>query len=144
MSPNSGAVISSPVGLRVAINNAPRYTYSSMSGPRTLPRVFCRTAAFLYAVAQLCIVLAAFSEGRFGADARSHAEAAGTSSHHAHDEATCAACASRALLSLPGRAGNPTVESSYKPSLVAFQLDLRSEVSARADARPRAPPIRQA
>jgi hypothetical protein len=115
-----------------------------MSGPRTFPRILSRSAVFLYAVAQLCFALAAFSEGRYGADARPHAEADGTSTHHAHDEATCAACASRALLSLPGRGDNPTVESSYQATLVPFQLDLRSEVSARADARPRAPPIRQA
>ena len=115
-----------------------------MSVPSPFRRVLSRSAVFLYAVAQLCMGVAAVSEGRYGADARSHVEAAGTSTHHAHDEANCAACASRALLSFPGRAGSTIVEVSYASALVLFHLDLRSEVSARADARPRAPPIRQA
>lgn len=129
---------------RVAINNGPRYTSCLMNRPSGLSRILSRSAVFLYTLAQLCFALAAFSEGRYGADARSHAESAGTSAHHAHDEASCAACSSRAMLSLPARDDNPMVESSDKATLVAFQLDLRSEVSARVDARPRAPPIRQA
>lgn len=103
-----------------------------------------RAAISLFAAAQLCLVLASFSEGRFGADARAHVEAAGTSVHHAHDEGGCAACTARALLSsfqpeersFPGSNGRATV--------IASQREESPDYSARSGARPRAPPARQA
>ncbi len=103
-----------------------------------------RTAFFLYAAAQLCLAFAAFSEGQFGADARSHVESAGIGVHHAHDEADCAACAARALLSITGDAAGRYVVPARRQSVASSQVYARSDFSARASARPRAPPSRQA
>ncbi len=106
--------------------------------------VIDRTAIFLFAAAQLCLALASFSEGRYGADARSHVESAGTSLHHAHDEASCAACTARGLLSVPQFAQRPAYVSRDRATVVASQRDERPDFKARSDARPRAPPVRQA
>ena len=56
-------------------------------------------AATIAAAAQVSLVGAPLAEGRLGPDAVAHVETAGTRLHHAHDEATCAACVSQHLLS---------------------------------------------
>lgn len=106
--------------------------------------ILSRAALLLYVAAQLCIGLVAATEGRFGADARSHVEAAGTSVHHAHDEAGCAACSARALLAIGGDASRPGLGSASSQSIASFQIDTRHDISTRSNARPRAPPLRQA
>ncbi len=103
-----------------------------------------RAAISIFAVAQLCIALVSFSEGRYGADARAHIEAAGTSVHHAHDEASCAACTARALFASFQHEESPFLESSGRAGVIASQLDARPDFTSRSDARPRAPPVRQA
>ena len=113
-------------------------------GTKALPSILGRTAIFLYAAAQLCLALAAFSEGRFGADARSHVEAAGTSVHHAHDEADCAACAARAMVSVSVPSDRPSFATSESDRIVASQLNVLADVAESPHARPRAPPVRQA
>ena len=56
-----------------------------------------RHAAFLFAaVSQLVGVYLTVPEGRRGVGAGAHAEAVGTTTHYAHDEASCAACQARA------------------------------------------------
>src|SRR5258708_16540313 len=55
-------------------------------------------AATIAAAAQMSLVGAPLAEGRSGPDAVAHIETAGTRLHHAHDEATCAACVSQHLL----------------------------------------------
>jgi hypothetical protein len=107
-------------------------------------RLLSRIAVSLYAVAQLCLALAPLGEGRFGADARAHVEAAGTSTHHAHDEAGCAACSARALLSLPNQNGAPVVATGGSAAVDASQIEIGPELLVRTSARPRAPPVRQA
>ena len=109
-----------------------------------MPSLLARTAIFFYAAAQLCLALAAFSEGRFGADARSHVEAAGTSIHHAHDEAGCAACTARAMLSLAAPSDRAPFSTGTNNARVVSQVDVRPDLSERPHARPRAPPVRQA
>lgn len=111
---------------------------------KALPSIVARTAIFLYAAAQLCLALAAVSEGRFGADARSHVEAAGTSIHHAHDEAGCAACTARAMLSMVSPSDRPIFSINGKSARAASSLDIRADIPGSPHARPRAPPVRQA
>jgi hypothetical protein len=95
---------------------------------------------FFFAVAQFVLAFAPLMEGRFGPDARAHAEEAGTNIHHAHNEADCAACTARDLMA--------AAEPGAKGFLVAH-LDVLSPVALdnRADGqsqsrstRPRAPP----
>lgn len=112
--------------------------------PLTRSSHLSRAAVVLYAVAQLFIALVSVTEGRFGADARAHVEAAGTSMHHAHDEGGCAACAARALLSTNDRADRIALPARPKESVAEAQTASRPNMAARASARPRAPPVRQA
>lgn len=111
---------------------------------RTVRRALWRSAISLFAVGQLVLALAAFTEARFGADARSHVEAAGTSTHHAHDAGDCTACAARALLAVPSPAAHTAIESQDSAALSASQRVELPRVSGESGSRPRAPPFRQA
>ncbi len=125
----------------------PLYTSRVMNSVRRTRFVysaFCRAAISIFAAAQLCLALASFSEGRFGTDARAHVEAAGTSVHHAHDEGSCAACTARALFASFHNEGRPFLESTGRASVIASQVETRPDFTSRSDARPRAPPVRQA
>lgn len=55
-------------------------------------------AAAVAAAAQILIAAAPLAEAGSGPDSGAHVEVAGTNLHHAHDEATCAACVSQHLL----------------------------------------------
>ena len=74
-------------------------------------------AAALAAAAQVSLVGAPLAEGRLGPDAVAHIETAGTRLHHAHDEATCAACVSQHLLSSsePTRSEGLVLAASSSP-----------------------------
>jgi hypothetical protein len=97
-------------------------------------------AATIAAAAQLVIAAAPLTEGRFGPDARAHAESAGTSLHHAHDDATCAACVSQHLLATaePSRPHELViVASSSRPRTAQIIADSRVP---RFFTKSRAPP----
>jgi hypothetical protein len=97
-------------------------------------------AATIAAAAQVFIAAAPLAEGRFGPDARAHIESAGTSLHHAHDDATCAACVSQHLLAAaePGRPHDLVfIVSSSRPRSVDLSADSRVP---RFFAKSRAPP----
>jgi len=97
-------------------------------------------AAAIAAAAQVFIAAAPLTEGRFGPDARAHVESAGTSLHHAHDEATCAACVSQHLLAAaePERPREfVIVVSSSKPNAAVPSADSRVP---RFFTKSRAPP----
>jgi hypothetical protein len=68
-----------------------------MPRPALLPKLLARPAMIFLAVAQVLLALAPLAEGR-GANSTPHVEQAGTAEHHAHDEASCAACVARTLL----------------------------------------------
>ena len=65
---------------------------------RILPRALWRPAMFFFAVAQILLSFAPLLEAGKGPDARAHVEDIGTTLHHAHNEADCAACIARGLL----------------------------------------------
>ena len=97
-------------------------------------------AGLLAAAAQVSLAAAPLAEGRFGPDARAHAESAGTSLHHAHDDATCAACVSQHLLATaePGRPREFVfIVSSSRPRHAVLSADSRVP---RFFAKSRAPP----
>jgi hypothetical protein len=56
-----------------------------------------RLAALVVMVAQIALGLAYSAESWRGADASAHIERSGTQLHHAHNEATCPACAAQSL-----------------------------------------------
>ena len=108
---------------------------------RQRARLYIRLfAATIAAAAQVSLVAAPLAEGRLGPDAVAHIETAGTRLHHAHDEATCAACVSQHLLasSEPAHSEDLLLAASSSPQGEA----VRSAIS-RAQllfTRSRAPP----
>jgi hypothetical protein len=102
------------------------------------------TVGFLVAV-QVILALTPLLEGREGRDARTHVEAGGTSVHHAHNPADCAACAARGLMAAANRSGNTVIELTHGMALVAPERhDHLAEFLKGSISRPRAPPFRQA
>jgi hypothetical protein len=99
-----------------------------------------RFAAAFAAAAQFFIAAAPLEEARLGKDQRAHVEGAGTSIHHAHNEADCAACVSQHILSTaePGRTAPFTaVASAHYTVYSSLRADSRAQWSF---ARSRAPP----
>jgi len=97
-------------------------------------------AGILAGAAQVLLASAALGESRFGPDASSHFESAGTSIHHAHDDAGCVACVSQHILAAaePARPGDALVVASVlRPRTVVTNADSRVP---RFFSKPRAPP----
>lgn len=107
---------------------------------RVLPKVLWRPALFFFTVAQLLLAFAPLIEGRQGPDARAHVEEAGTTLHHAHNDADCAACMARGLLASaePEHDGVPVVEGRPSTSIDAISTKIDSAWSDHT--RSRAPP----
>jgi hypothetical protein len=106
-----------------------------------LPRArFKAIAAIVAVAAQLVLCSASVLEGRFGADARAHVEANGTRIHHAHDEASCAACTGRHLLASSNlEAARPLILARSEPGQ-RFVYAPASWAACSSDTRSRAPP----
>lgn len=124
------------------------YTSSPMTFERRLRAPLSKlwqTAICLLAVVQVVLAFASTLEGRYGADAKTHIEAAGTSVHHAHNPADCAACAARGLMAAANRSDNTVIESRHGVALVTPKRgDHLAEFLKGSTSRPRAPPIRHA
>lgn len=95
---------------------------------------------FIFAVAQIMLAFAPLAEARYGDDARAHVEEAGTTLHHAHNEADCVACIARGLLSTAHPAAHdvPALASRVTSLVPTASAALESVWSALA--RSRAPP----
>ncbi|HVD59527.1 MAG TPA: hypothetical protein VNC11_01550 [Gemmatimonadaceae bacterium] len=109
-------------------------------GQRLRNRLRLLAGAFASA-AQFVLAGAPFAEARSGPDASAHVEQAGTSLHHAHDEATCIACVSQHLLSgaEPARPANPvSVAAASLPRTIVRDADSRVP---QFFTNPRAPPV---
>lgn len=115
-----------------------------MCHSRVLPPALWRPAIFFFAVGQLLLAFAPLMEGRFGEDTRSHVEAAGTNSHHAHDAADCTACTARGLLGAPIHTAQSAIESHQSVLLALSARDEDLGSLRESNSRPRAPPFRQA
>jgi hypothetical protein len=108
---------------------------------RFLPRALWRPAIFFFALAQVFLSFAPLLEARQGPDAHAHVEELGTTLHHAHNEADCAACIARTLLA----SSDPEViqpqgvvsTSALKPDEASLPLTSAWTVLARS----RAPPL---
>lgn len=111
---------------------------------RVLPPALWRPAIFFFAVAQLFLAFGPLMEGRFGADARSHVEAADTNSHHAHNAADCTACTARDLLAAANHAAQSGADPYQTVLLARSNRDERLDSLRESSSRPRAPPFRQA
>ena len=107
---------------------------------RFLPRALWRPAIFFFAVAQVFLSFAPLIEARQGPDARAHVEELGTTLHHAHNDADCAACIARGLLSSsdPEPISSDVIVSASAPRPDEASLPLTSAWTVLA--RSRAPP----
>ena len=107
---------------------------------RILPRVLWRPAMLFFAVAQIFLSFAPLLEAGRGPDARSHVEDVGTTLHHAHNDADCAACIARGLLSsseLEAARDDAVVASvAAKPVEAFFSLTSAWTTLARTRAPP--------
>src|SRR5688572_33097707 len=68
-----------------------------MPRPALLPKILARPAMIFLAVAQVLLALTPLAEIR-GSNSTPHVEEAGIAEHHSHDEASCAACVARTIL----------------------------------------------
>jgi len=109
-----------------------------MNGPFRVR--FKALAAIVTVAAQLILCSASVLEVRFGADARAHVEASGTRIHHAHDEASCAACTGRHLLASSNlETARPLIISRSAPGR-RFVYTPLTRAAFSPDTRSRAPP----
>lgn len=91
-------------------------------------------------VVQLGLTLAPIAEALVGQDAAAHVEAAGTSTHYAHNDATCATCQARTLHGLIARAADPLIRLAVCDTGIVSANDLRITAEAFSLNNPRAPP----
>jgi len=133
--------------MTLAFRREAGYTSTLMtrvSDSRIPASAILRPLVCLLVAAQLLLAFAPLMEWQYGADARPHVEAGGTSAHHAHNPADCAACAARALLAVANQTAAPVI-GLLRP--VPPGLEVRDEQLAllsESQSRPRAPPFRQA
>jgi hypothetical protein len=93
----------------------------------------------LVMTAQLVVAIAPLSEWRDGRTV-SHVETGGTQTHHAHNEASCAACQARSIHGSTPREPMPLfdVEAPHIQFVGAFDRAISRE--SHSPANPRAPP----
>jgi hypothetical protein len=115
-----------------------------ISASRILRSPHWRALVCLVVVAQVLLAFAPLMEWQFGADARPHVEVAGTSAHHAHNPADCAACAARGLVAVANQTAQPVI-GLLRPVPAGLQVrDEHLALLSQSKSRPRAPPFRQA
>ena len=109
-----------------------------------LPRVLWRPAMVFFALAQIVLAFAPLMELERSGDSRPHVEEAGTSLHHAHNEADCTACVARVLLatSEPARQGIADVSRGSVAAPRALSETIAS--TGATSSRSRAPPVSRA
>jgi hypothetical protein len=108
---------------------------------RILPRALWRPALFFFAVSQFLLAFAPLLEGRQGPDARAHVEEAGTTLHHAHNDADCAACIARGLLASADPQSTEAPLFSSRPSIDIDSVSPAVESAWAGHTRSRAPPV---
>ncbi|MEO5904265.1 MAG: hypothetical protein ABIQ55_09660 [Gemmatimonadaceae bacterium] len=105
-----------------------------------LPRALWRPAIVFFVVSQFVLAFAPLMEGRFGPDARAHAEQAGTAIHHAHNDADCAACAARDLMAAAEPGSSASIIASSVGVGAISSAERSGEFSRAAQTQSRAPP----
>jgi Protein of unknown function (DUF2946) len=119
----------------LAIGQERRYHRSGMRS------VFRRLAALVVMVAQIALGLAYSAESWRGADASAHIERTGTQLHHAHNEATCPACAAQSLHALVASRTPPVAIGRDDIGAAESLDDLRPVANPHTANGSRAPPV---
>ena len=111
-----------------------------MQATRALSRWLFAAGVALALVSQVAVAFSPLIEAREGSSTASHVEQSGTSSHYAHNDATCITCQARTLtgptaghepLPAPARVASAPIARSFAPAIA-------SDVSHPKN--PRAPP----
>lgn len=103
-------------------------------------RLLLRIGAVVAIVAQVGLVVAPLAEVWQGQDAAAHVEAGGTSTHYAHNDATCAACQARTLIGLAVASAAPVLRTELGDARVVPSRDFRPAAGRFSPNNPRAPP----
>jgi hypothetical protein len=103
--------------------------------------VIRRLAALVVMVAQIALGLAYSAESWRGADASAHIERTGTQLHHAHNEATCPACAAQSLHALVASRTPPVSVGHDGVGAADAWNDLRPAARVHPANGSRAPPV---
>ncbi|HMC55597.1 MAG TPA: hypothetical protein VKH19_10525 [Gemmatimonadaceae bacterium] len=115
---------------------------------RRLPRATFRwlfaagvIAAF---VSQLAVVLSPLAEAREGQSFASHVEQGGTSSHYAHNDATCITCQARTLTGPTARPQTVPAPTEVSSPVISRVLPAAIAAKLCRPKNPRAPPLNAA
>lgn len=125
----------------MTVSAMPTHLRSRHSPPSRARSRAARVVLACVAVAQLLTIgLAAFADARPSSTIGAHVEATSKRQHYVHDEAHCAACVVRQLVSAPPRvsAGTPAASASEVERPEAARLPVAER--RRAPSSPRAPP----
>ena len=108
---------------------------------KLLPRSLWRPALLFFSLAQVMLALAPLAEARTAGLARAHVEEAGTSLHHAHNEADCVACAAREILSSSDPSSREGYDSDAASGAASLARSVADPSETRTAIRSRAPPV---
>ena len=111
-----------------------------VSRSQVLPRSLWRPALFFFAVAQIFLCFAPLLEDTQGPDARAHVEELGTTLHHGHNEANCAACTARHLIASSDPEPAQEFFRSSRERVIPEEASLSVSSAWRTLSRSRAPP----
>lgn len=108
---------------------------------RAVSRWLFGAGVVLAVISQVALALSPLGEAREGRGYASHVENAGTSTHYAHNDATCATCQARSITGLAAKAEHPRTPSSA-PTLALSSIVEGFACRAGANPHsPRAPPV---
>ncbi len=93
-----------------------------------------------FAVAQIFLSFAPLLDARQGPNADAHVEEAGTTLHHAHNEADCAACTARGLMHSAEAGPRVAISVTLASSGIVPTAALLVESDWSVLSRSRAPP----
>lgn len=106
----------------------------------TLGRWLLRLGAIAAVVAQLALNATPLAEAFRGQDAAAHVEPAGTATHYAHNEATCANCQARSLHGLAADSPASLLPTDAGGAVMATVPGERLAAELFSPNNPRGPP----
>src|SRR5204862_5898741 len=105
-----------------------------------LARWLSSIGAVIAIVAQLSLALAPFGEARERSSTAAHVELGGTSTHYAHNDATCAVCQARSLQALSARTPDALLTGPIGAITIVAVADRFIAAELHSLSNPRAPP----
>jgi hypothetical protein len=107
---------------------------------RSFARWLVSIGAIVAIVAQVSVVLAPLGEAREGSSAAAHVEASGTSTHYAHNDATCVVCQVRSFQGLVARVPDAFADERRQADARVVAAEAFVPPQPFSPSTPRAPP----